>query len=95
MIKKGTIRKIKIQKIRIPLRCQDNFFIYARRTKSAKAVEESHSLSFAAIIGARDGTEGTNSHIRDMMTARHKMSGNMFGVIVIVNRPTVFTKPYP
>ena len=63
--------------------------------KSAKVVDESHSLSFAAIIGTRDGTEGTNSHIRDIMTARRKMSGNRFGVIVIVNRRTVFTKPYP
>lgn len=61
--------------------------------KSTKAVDESHSLSYAAIIGNRDGTEGTNSHIRDI-TARRKMSGNRFGVIVIVNRPMVFSKPY-
>lgn len=60
--------------------------------KSAKAVDYSHFLSFAAIIGTRDGTEGTNSHIRDTMIARCKMSGNRLGVIVIVNRPTVFNK---
>ena len=70
-------------------------FIYARRMKSAKSVDETHFLSFTAIICTWDGTEGSNFHILDTMVIRDKMSGSRFGVIVAVDRPTMFTKPYP
>ena len=63
--------------------------------KSAKPVDETHFLSFTAIVSTRDGTKGSNFHIRDTMTTRGKMSGNGFGVIVVVDRPTMFIKSYP
>ena len=33
--------------------------------KSAKAMDESYFLSFAAIVSTINGTESSNSHIRD------------------------------
>ena len=56
--------------------------IRARRI-NAKSVNASNFLSFANIVCARDGTEGSNSHIRDTMITRGKMSGYP---------PTVFSK---
>ena len=55
-------------------------FIYVR-----KFVDETPFFSFAAIVSTRDGTEGCNFYILDTMVARSKMSGNRFGVIVVVD----------
>ena len=60
--------------------------------KKAKSVDETHLLSFTAIAGTRDGTEGFNFHIWDTMITRDKMFGNRFDVIVVVDWPTMFTK---
>ena len=58
-------------------------------------MDETHFMSFTAIVSTRDGTEGSNFPIRDTMITGGKMSGNSFGVIVVVDRLTMFTKPYP
>ena len=60
--------------------------------KSTKSVDESHFLPFAAIVSTRDWTEISRFHIRDTMITRGEMSGKSLGVIVVVDRRTVFTK---
>ena len=44
-------------------------FINAKRVDSTKFGNEAHFMSFAAIIATRNGTEGSNFHIRNTMTA--------------------------
>ena len=44
-------------------------FINTKRVDSAKFGSEAHFMSFAAIIVTRNGTEGSNFHIRNTMTA--------------------------
>ena len=46
------------------------------RVDSTKFGNEAHFMSFAAIIATRNGTEGSNFHIRNTMTAIVEVSGN-------------------
>ena len=50
-------------------------------------------MSFAAIIAARNGTEGSNFYIRNTMTAIVEVSGNRFVCIVACDRAMVLAKP--
>ena len=52
-------------------------------------------MSFAAIIATRNGTEGSNFHIRNTMTAIVEVSGNRLVCIVACDRATVLAKPSP
>ena len=52
-------------------------------------------MSFAAIIATRNGTEGSNFHIRNTMTAIVEGSGNRLVCIVACDRATVLAKPSP
>ena len=63
--------------------------------KSAKSVEETHFVSFAAIVSTWDLTDGSSFHIWDTMITKGKISGDRFSVIEIVDRPTMFTKTHP
>ncbi len=40
----------------------------------SKFESETHFMSFAAIVATRNGTEGLNFHVRNVMTTRIKMS---------------------
>ena len=63
---------------------------------SAKFGNEAHFMSFAAITATRNGTEGSNFHIRNTMTAIVEVSaGNRLVCIVACNRATVLAKPSP
>ena len=62
---------------------------------SAKFGNEAHFMSFAAIIATRNGTEGSNFHIRNTMTAIVEVSGNRLVCIVACDRATVLAKPSP
>ena len=42
----------------------------------SKFGNETHVLSFAAIVATRNGTKGSNFHVRNAMTTRIEMSGN-------------------
>ena len=70
-------------------------FINAKRMDSAKFGNEAHFMSFAAIIATRNGTEGSNFHIRNTMTAIVEVSGNRLVCIVACDRATVLAKPSP
>ena len=70
-------------------------FINAKRVDSAKFGNEAHFMSFAAIIATRNGTEGSNFHIRNTMTAIVEVSGNRLVCIVACDRATVLAKPSP
>ena len=61
----------------------------------SKFGNETHFLSFAAIVATRNGTEGSNFHVRNAMTARIKMSGNRLVSIVGSNCTTMLTEPCP
>ena len=50
-------------------------------------------MSFAAIIATRNGTEGSNFHIWNTMTAIGKVSGNSLICIVACDSATVLAKP--
>ena len=52
-----------------------------------------NEASFAAIIATRNGTEGSNFHIRNTMTAIVEVSGLV--CIVACVRATVLAKPSP
>ena len=52
-------------------------------------------MFFAAIIATRNGTEGSNFHIRNTMTAIVEVSGNRLVCIVACDRATVLAKPNP
>ena len=56
---------------------------------SAKFGNEAHFMSFAAIIATRNGTDGSNFHIRNTMTAIVEVSGNRLVCIVACDRATV------
>ncbi len=58
----------------------------------SKIGNEMHFLSFAAIVPTRNGTEGSNFHVRNAMTARTKMSDNR---LVGSNCTTMLTEPCP
>ena len=62
---------------------------------SAKFGNEAHFMSFAPIIATRNGTEGSNFHIRNTMTAIVEVSGNRLVCIVACDRATVLAKPSP
>ena len=49
----------------------------------------------AAIIATRNGTEGLNFHIRNLMTAIVEVSDNRLVCIVACDRATVLAKPSP
>ena len=61
----------------------------------SKFGNETHFLSFAAIVATRNGTEASNFHVRNAMTARIKMSGNGLVSIVGRNCTTMLTEPCP
>ena len=67
----------------------------AKRVDSAKFGNEAHFMSFAAIIATRNGTEGSNFHIRNTMTAIVEVSGNRLVCVVACDRATVLAKPSP
>ena len=52
-------------------------------------------MSFGAIIATRNGTEGSNFHICNTMTAIVEVSGNRLVCIVACDRATVLAKPSP
>ena len=62
---------------------------------SAKFGNEAHFMSFAAIIATKNGTEGSNFHIRNTMTAIVEVSGNRLVCIVACDRAKVLAKPSP
>ena len=62
------------------------------RVDSTKFGNEAHFMSFAAIIATRNGTEGSNFHIRNTMTAIVEVSGNRLVCIVACDRATVLAK---
>ena len=62
---------------------------------SAKFGNEAHFMSFAAFIATRNGTEGSNFHIRNTMTAIVEVSGNRLVCIVACDTATVLAKPSP
>ncbi len=45
----------------------------------SKFGNETHFLSFAAIVATRNGTEGSNFHVRNAMTARIQMLAAVTG----------------
>ena len=65
------------------------------RVDSTKFGNEAHFMSFAAIIATRNGTEGSNFHIRNTMTAIVEVSGNRLVCVVACDRATVLAKPSP
>ena len=52
-------------------------------------------MSFAAIIATRNGTEGSNFHIWNTMTAIVEVPGNRSVCIVACDSATVLAKPSP
>jgi hypothetical protein len=70
-------------------------FINTRRVNSAKFEYEAHFMSFAAIVASRNGTEGSNYHIRNTVIAIIKMSGNRLVSIIANNCTPMLTKPCP
>ena len=54
-----------------------------------------HLLSFAAIAATRNGTKGSNFHVRNAMTTKIEMSGNRLVSIVSRNCTTMLTEPCP
>ena len=52
-------------------------------------------MSFAAVVATRNGTEGSNFHIRDTMTAIVEVSSNRLVCIVACDRATVLAKSSP
>ena len=58
------------------------------KVDSTKFGNEAHFMSFAAIIATRKGTEGSNFHIRNTMTAIVEVSGNRLVCIVACDRAT-------
>ena len=61
----------------------------------SKSGNETHFLSFTAIVNTRNGTEGSNFHVRNAVTTRIKMSGNRLVSIVGRNCTTMLTEPCP
>ena len=61
----------------------------------SKFGNETHFLSFAAIVATRTGTEGSNFHVWNAMTTRIEMSGNRLVSIVGRNCTTMHTEPCP
>ena len=70
-------------------------FINAKRVNSNKLGNETHFMSFVAIIATRNGIEGSDFHVRNIMTAIVEVYGNRLVGIVGCDSATVLTKPCP
>ena len=62
---------------------------------SAKFGNDTYFMSFAAFIATRNGIEGTDFHVRNIMTAIVEVYGNRLVGIVGCDSMTVLAKPCP
>ena len=58
-------------------------FINAKKVNGAKFGNEAHFVSFAAIIATRNGTEGSNFHIRNTVIVKVSAKGWFASLLVI------------